>query len=169
MEDSHMHLRGVFQFTPPRCNIWHLYLPMIFFFFLLEHSSHKRTVILPYVSPFPWYIQAAGTRYTSLQLSLSAQFSQQLCNKVHSYTSISSHFYFPIMDIFRANVRFLQLTSDLSYGYSEQFWVPWQHAISNILCASPQGLGSLAQFVCKYHGNFGKLIPVGKPSTSSEV
>ena len=43
-----------------------------FFFFLLEHSSHKRTMILPYVSPFLWYTQAAGTRYTSLQLSLSA-------------------------------------------------------------------------------------------------
>lgn len=72
MENSHMHLRIVFQFVPPRCNIQHLYLPMNFFFFLLEHSSHKRTMILPYVSPFLWYTQAAGTRYTSLQLSLSA-------------------------------------------------------------------------------------------------
>lgn len=71
MENSHMHLRVVFQFVPPRCNIQHLYLPMNFFF-LLEHSSHKRTMILPYVSPFLWYTQAAGTRYTSLQLSLSA-------------------------------------------------------------------------------------------------
>ena len=98
MEDSHMCLRVVFQFAPPRCNIRHLYLPMIFFcfFFWLEHSSHKRTVILPYVSSFSWYTQAAGTRYTSLQLSLSA---------LRSLWKIFTHTLpFPLISIFQPRI-----------------------------------------------------------------
>ena len=65
-----------------------------FFFFWLEHSSHKRTVILPYVSPFSWYTQAAGTRYTSLQLSLSA---------LRSLWKIFTHTLpFPLISIFQS-------------------------------------------------------------------
>lgn len=167
MEDSHMHLRGVFQFTPPRCNIWHLYLPMIFFFFLLEHSSHKRTVILPYVSPFPWYIQAAGTRYTSLQLSLSA---------LRSLWKIFTHTLpFPLISIFQSRTFSepmldffsLPLTSATVIVNNSEYLDSTPSQTSSV--PLPKALGVLPSLCASTMENLGSLIPVGKPSTSSEV